>query len=222
MSSSFDAVIIGAGHNGLVAAAYLAKAGLKTLVLERRSVLGGAAATEEIHPGFLVNTGAPDAGLFSQDIIDDLNLADYGLNFLDSPALATSLLPEGKHLTIWRDQSRTIDGLREISERDAESYSSFISFIQGLTGAIGELFKKTPPPLPEQSLSELLPWLKMGLKLRRGGGDQMMRLVRTLPMPITDLLDEWFENKELKGLLAAPSIIGGELGPYQAGTALMF
>ncbi len=222
MSNSYDVIITGGGHNGLVAAAYLAKAGLKVSVLEKRPVLGGAAATEEIYPGFMANTGAPDAGLFSQDVISDLNLSAFDLEFLESPALATTILPDGRHLTLWRDSQRTVDELRVFSTEDAVQYSSFVSFIQGLAGILAELMGKSPPPIPDQSLSKVVPWLQLGLKLRREGGEQMMRLIRTLPLPIRDLLDEWFENQALKGMLAVPSITGGNVGPFQAGTALMF
>jgi phytoene dehydrogenase-like protein len=222
MSNSYDVIIIGGGHNGLVAAAYLAKAGLKTIVFEKRPVLGGAAATEEIYPGFMANSGAPDAGLFSQAVISDLKLPAFDLKFLESPALATTILPEGRHMTLWRDSQRTIDELREFSEEDAIQYSSFVSFIQGLARGLAELLGKSPPPIPDHSLSTAVPWLQLGLKLRCEGGEQMMTLIRTLPLPIRDLLDEWFENQELKGMLAVPSITGGNVGPYQAGTALMF
>ena len=106
MTQKQDAIVIGAGHNGLVTAALLAKAGFKTLVLEQRDVLGGAAATEEVFPGFKINTGADDAGLFHDTIIEELNLAAYGLSFHESEVAVFAPQPDGSTLTLWRDQAK--------------------------------------------------------------------------------------------------------------------
>ncbi|MCQ3980699.1 MAG: amine oxidase, partial [Anaerolineae bacterium] len=106
-NNNYDAIIIGGGHNGLVTAAYLAKAGKKVLVLERRDMLGGAAATEEIWPGFQINTGAPDVGLLRPEIVAELGLRQYGLEFIESPVTAFAPQPSGPALTLWRDPRET-------------------------------------------------------------------------------------------------------------------
>jgi phytoene dehydrogenase-like protein len=118
-SDRYDAVIIGAGHNGLVAAAYLARAGRRTLVLERRKALGGAAATEEIFPGYRVNVGPQDAGFFRPEIARELGLAAHGVSYLEAPATALALLPEGRSLTLWREPAKAKAEIARFSPSDA-------------------------------------------------------------------------------------------------------
>lgn len=220
--SSYDAVVIGGGHNGLVAAAYLARGGLKVLVLERRAVLGGAAATEEVFPGFRVNTGSGDAGLFLPEIVADLSLENHGLEFIESPIISLSLQPEGQPLPLWRDREKTVEEIACFSESDAAKYSEFLSMVDSYTKLLEATHKLTPPSVPKYQLSELLPWLRAGLDLKRMGDKEMMDFMRVLPMPVTDMLDEWFETSVLKAALGITGVAGCMQGPRSAGTTFTF
>ena len=227
--TSQDAIVIGAGHNGLVTAALLAKAGFKTLVLEQRDVLGGAAATEEVFPGFKINTGADDAGLFHDKIIEELNLAAHGLAFHeaevavfapqpDEPALSQ---PKGSALTLWRDEAKSVAEINRFSRRDAERYPDFAAEINQHAQALRGMLLLTPPELMERNLSDATAWGKFGLNLRRMGSKAMMEFMRVLPLPVSDYLNEWFESDALKGTLAAPALLGNQLGVRGAGTNFM-
>ncbi len=216
-----EAIVIGGGHNGLVAAACMARAGRKVLVVERRPVLGGAAATEEIFRGFHANTGASEAGLFLSQIAVDLRLERHGLRMLEGPALATSLLPGGEALTLWRDPLRTQGEISRFSKADAEKYPAYLEWIRRATDTLRPAMTIPPPALPQYHPAELLPWLRLALRLRRLGGIDMMELLRTLPLPASDLLDEWFQSPQLKGALAASGIKGALLGPKAPGTAFL-
>jgi phytoene dehydrogenase-like protein len=221
MSAQYEAIIIGAGHNGLVTAALLAKAGFKTLVLEQRDVLGGAAATEEVFPGFKINTGADDAGLFHDKIIEELNLAAHGLAFHENEVAVFAPQPDGSALTLWQDEARSVAEISRFSRRDAERYPDFAAEINQHAQALRGMLLLTPPELMERTLSDGTAWGKFGLNLRRMGSTEMMEFMRVLPMPVSDYLDEWFESDELKGTLAAPALLGNQLGVRGAGTTFM-
>jgi phytoene dehydrogenase-like protein len=217
----YDAIIIGGGHNGLVTAAYLAKAGKKVLVLERRDSLGGAAATEEIFSGFKVNTGAPDAGLLRPEIVAELHLRQHGLDFIESPVTVFAPQPEGPALTLYRDPRETLAEIARFSPADAEKFPAFMRLVTALTSVLDHIMTLTPPSLEEASAGDLLPWLKVGLKLKGLGQREMMEFLRVLPMTVKEFLDEWFENEALKGVLGAAGITGMMQGPQSAGTAFM-
>jgi phytoene dehydrogenase-like protein len=231
---TYDAVIIGAGHNGLVTAAYLARAGLKVLVLERRQNIGGAAATQEIFPGgpagWQVNTGAVDAGLFLPEIVTDLRLENEGLQFIESPALAFS---PGAHggpspragdggLTLWRDPQKAQAEIARFSQADAEKYPAFLRQVSQMAAILRSIMTLTPPAIPDYRYAELLPWLRVALQAKRLGDREMMAFVRILPMPVKDFLDEWFESPQLKAALGMPAVAGSLQGPRASGTTFMF
>jgi phytoene dehydrogenase-like protein len=222
MSESYDAIIIGGGHNGLVAAATLAQNGKQVLVLEKRHVLGGAAATEEIFPRFRVNTGAADAALFQSEIIDKLGLNKHGLEFRENPALLFAPQPDGRALTIWRDQSRTVAEVSAFSAPDAERYSAFTQQVEQMATILKGMMMLTPPDLASLRRGDALSWGPLALRLRRSGGDDMMEFLRVLPMAVQVYLDEWFESDALKGALGGSAVTGTTLGPRGAGTNLLF
>ncbi len=220
--SQYDAVVIGAGHNGLVTAAYLARNGLSVLVVERRSVLGGAAATEEVFPGFEVNTGSGDVGLFLPQIVVDLKLENSGLEFLESPVVALSLNPDGPSLTLWRDRKKSANEIARISKPDAQKYLAFLGQLDRFTPVLDSVRTKTPPSVPKYNYAEILQCLRVAIDLKRLGDQEMMEFMRLLPMPVSEFLDEWFENPLLKAALSFSGVMGSMQGPRAAGTTFMF
>jgi phytoene dehydrogenase-like protein len=220
-NTNYDAIIIGGGHNGLVTAAYLAKAGKKVLVLERRDTLGGAAATEEIWPGFKINTGAPDVGMLRPEVGAELGLRRHGLEFIESPVTAFAPQPDGLALTLWRDPRETRAEIARFSPADAEKFPAFMRLVTALTSILDDIMTLTPPSLEEAKPGDLFPWAKLGLKLKGLGQREMMEFLRVLPMTAQEFLDEWFESEVLKGLLGAAGISGTMQGPQSSGTAFV-
>jgi phytoene dehydrogenase-like protein len=224
MRSDYDIVVIGGGHNGLVAAAYLANRGERVLVLEARDVLGGAAATEEIFPGYQVDTGAGHADLFRTEIATELGLEKHGLEFLESPISALALTP-GDALRLWRDPNAARGEIERHSNADAARYPEFLSWIedQALTYLAAQ--DRVPPDLASSGflgyLPGLAPWSRLALQLRRRGGKAVSDFIRTIPISAEQLIDEWFENPVLKGALASSGIEGSMQGPKSSGTGLM-
>ena len=220
MNNQYDTIVIGGGHNGLVTAVYLAKAGQKVLVLEARDVLGGAAATEEVWPGFKVNTGAADAGMFQETIVKDLFLKMHGLEFRQSPAAVFAPQPDGRSLTLWRDEAKTVGEIARFSPRDAERYPAFARQVGRFAAVLQGMMLQTPPDLMALGLGDA-GWGKVGWQLKRLGGPEMMEFMRVLPLAAQEYLDDWFESNALKGAIGADAITGNQLGPRAAGTTLM-
>lgn len=217
----YDAIVIGAGHNGLVTACYLAKAGYRVLVLERRSLVGGAATSEEVFPGFRVDTGSFSAGLFRPEIAADLGLEKKGFEFVESPVVAYAPQPDGRSLTLWADPARTQTEIARFSERDAEHFPAFSRHLEKMAGVVASIMTLTPPTIPKYRYLELIPWFNVALKLKRLGKQEMMAFLRVLPLPVTDFLDEWFESPALKGFLGSAGLLGNTQGPRASGTAFM-
>lgn len=221
MSQSYDAIIIGGGHNGLVTAGLLAKAGRSVLVLERRPILGGAATTEDIFPGFKVNVGAHDAGMFRPEVIEALQLNRYGLEFVESPIAAFAPQPDGRALTLWRDPGRSQMEIARFSEADAEKFPAFIQAINYVTGKLDGLMLRTPPNLGDAELEGLLPWFQTGLGIEHLTRRFLSEFLRVPFLSTAELLDEWFESDALKGLLATSGVTGSMQGPKSPGTAFI-
>ena len=219
---NYDAIIIGAGHNGLVTAAYLAKSGKKVLVLERRPMIGGIAATEEIFPGFKYSTCAHLAGTFSHDIIVELELKKHGLEILplDPPLFAPVL--EGKSFLFSRHHSEIAEAIGRHSRADATRFESFSALVKKLTSFLRSL-NNLPLPGGTNSGGLNLPELvKLGWKFHKLGEREMYDFMRILPMSIFDLLNEWFETDVLKASLAAGGILGSFVGPRAQGSSFVF
>jgi len=222
MPEHYDVIIIGGGHNGLTCAAFLAQAGMKTLVLERRKVLGGAAATEEIFPGYRVNTGAPGAPLLRSEVSKGLYLHRHGLSFIESPAWFFAPGEEEKSLTIWGDTQKTVAEIERLSPKDAKRYPDFLAQVQRHGAILGSMMPLLPPdPGVGITPNDLYAWARVGLKVRGLGKREMMAFLRVLPMSAKEFLDEWFENERLKGILGMESVSGSMQGPWASGTALM-
>src|ERR1051326_493253 len=211
-------IIIGAGHNGLVAAAYLAKAGLKPLVLERRQVAGGTCATEEFHPGFRASL-ANNAGPLLPQIVFDLALQRHGLEFITPPVRLAALNPDGPPLCVYEDAKRTADELAVHSNSDGRKYSEFVSCFANIGRALGPLLTMTPPNIDAPSKHELWNLGKLGWKIRGLGKKDEYRLLRYGPMAGADLAAEWFETDLLRAVVAAGGIFGAFAGPWSAGTS---
>jgi phytoene dehydrogenase-like protein len=212
-----NVVIIGAGHNGLVAAYYLAKAGLKPLVLERRELVGGGCVTEEFHRGFRCSSLATNAGLLPQ-IINDLQLQKYGVEFV-KPTVQVCALNNDSPISIYDDAKRTADELRSVSSKDAKSYSDFVATFDRIGAALRPLLTMTPPDIDEPTKSELWNLGKLGWKIRGLGKKDEYRLLRYGPMAVADLAAEWFENETMRAIVAARGIFGAFAGPWSAGTS---
>ncbi len=218
--STHDIIIIGGGHNGLVAACYLAKAGLKTLVLERRDVVGGTSVTEEIHSGFRCSTLAHSAGPLLPHITKDLGLERYGLEFINPDVRVLALTPETGSICIYNDAGRTVSEIKKVSAADAKSYPEFARSFARIGKVLAPLVTMTPPAIDNPSAGELFNLGKLGLSFRRLGKRDAYRLLRWGPMAVADLVSEWFETEALRATVAARGIFGGFAGPWSAGTSL--
>jgi len=221
-STKYDAVIIGAGHNGLVTAAYLAKAGKRVLVLERREVLGGRAVTEEFAPGFKASPTTDLCGLLLPQVLRDLDLGRHGLEILPLDPAVFLPLANGSHLTIWQEHEKTLREIERHSKTDAEAYPRFAQLIQKLTAFLRPMLSQPAPRPNGASPSDLLELLRLAWGVRRLGATHMHQLFRILPMSVADLLHEWFEGEALKAALASRGIEGVFLSPRAAGSAAVF
>ncbi len=215
----YDIIIIGAGHNGLVAAYYLAKAGLKTVVLERREIVGGGSITEEFHPGFRCSTLAGSPGPLLPQITKDFQLERRGVEFITPPVRVWAPAANGNSTSIYEDTKRTADELRQTSRADAERYPEFLSTFARIGGALEPLLTMTPPDIEKPSAGEFWQVGKLGWGIRRLGKKDEYRLLRYGPMAVADLAAEWFETESLRALVAARGITGAFAGPWSAGTS---
>jgi phytoene dehydrogenase-like protein len=215
---NYDAIIIGAGHNGLVAAAYLAKAGRRVLVLEKREQIGGAAVTEETFPGFKVSTIADGSGYVSAKVRSDLKL-DSHVETVQSDVVAFCPQPDGKQLTIWRDTAKTVQEIAQFSKADAEAYPKFLELMRAIAGVVGGIMEMTPPDLPEVSFKDIRGGMGLLGPVWKLGRKRIPELLRVMPMSATDLLNEFFETGAVKGAIGASCVLGISYGPMEAGTA---
>jgi phytoene dehydrogenase-like protein len=219
MSEPSDIIVIGAGHNGLVTAAYLAKAGFKPLVLERRAVIGGACVTEEVHPGFRCSTLAQNPGPLFPQIVKDLRLEAHGLELINPAVRLWAPNLNSRSPCIYGDTMRTAESLAEVSTKDARNYRDFVATFARIGGAISPLLAMTPPDIDNPSTSELWNLGKLGWAIRGLGKKDEYRLLRYGPMAVADLAAEWFETEALRAIVAARGIFGAFAGPWSAGTS---
>ncbi|HET9520946.1 MAG TPA: NAD(P)/FAD-dependent oxidoreductase [Candidatus Limnocylindrales bacterium] len=226
MAQRYDAVIIGGGHNGLISAAYLARAGMKTLVLEQRHVLGGAAVTEEIFPGFRFSIFSYVVSLLRPEIIRELQLPRHGLDILPLDGTFTPLRPgegpaAGGGDYLWRvnDHGRTIRELRRWSKSDAEAYEEYGQLMVEMARFIKPILSITPPDLTSLDPRPLRPLAGLARSFQQLPERQQAVFVQLMTMSAADFLEQWFETDPLKATMAASGIIGTYQGVRSPGTA---
>ena len=222
MTATHNSIVIGAGHNGLVTAFYLAKVGLKPLVLERRPVAGGAAITEEFHPGFKCSTLAHAAGPVSPAIVRDMQLERHGLEMIRPEMRVFAPSPDGPDggaLLLYDDAARSSGSIAKFSKKDAEKFPDFQKTLGRIAGVLNRVMAETPPSIDDPSAGDLWRLLRTGKALRGLGQKDMYRLLRWGPMAVADLVGEWFESEPLRATVAARGIFGAFLGPWSAGSS---
>src|SRR5947209_2110243 len=219
MATQFDAIIIGAGHNGLVTACYLARAGWKVTVLERRTVVGGACVTEDTFPGFKVSTAAYVNSLFRKEIVADLKLHQHGFEVLERSPSSFTPFPDGRYLLLGPDAAMTRREIGKFSGRDADNYPKYEAMLERVADVIEPTLIETPPNLLRPGLRDLWRLWKLGRRFRALGSAGMAEAVEILTGPARPILDRWFESEELKATLATDAIIGAMASPSMPGTA---
>jgi phytoene dehydrogenase-like protein len=218
MAQAWDAIVIGGGHNGLVTAAYLAKGGLKTLVLERRDRVGGAADTSEIAKNVRVPTVAHTVGRLRASVHRDLDLKAHGLTLVGPTVRVFAPQPDGTAVVLEDEVARTADGLKAVSTRDAEAYPAFDRRVRAIGRFLDELAKTTPPDLGGPGLGDAIAGLKLGRAYRGLGKVDARTILRILPMAVADFVAESFESDALRAAIAWRGVRFGAVGPWSGGT----
>jgi phytoene dehydrogenase-like protein len=217
-TNHYDAIVVGGGHNGLVAAAYLGKAGLRTLVLERRPSVGGAAATSELAPGARVPTLAHTVGRLRPSVVRDLDLRRHGLSLVGPDVRAFAPGSDGDAVVLWSDVARTAEGLRARSAADADAYAPFDDLVRSLSGFLGEIAGRTPPDIESPGLTDAIAGLQLGRTFRGLGRERGRTITRVLPMAVADFVAESFETDAIRAAIAWRGVQYTSMGPWSAGT----
>ncbi len=218
----YDAIIVGAGHNGLVTAAYLARSGLRTLVLERRSRAGGLLATEEVAPGVRAPVAADGLGGLRASVVRDLQLASHGLRAVQPDVVAFAPSADGPPITLWRDPARTATELRTQRPSDADAFLAFDRKVRSLARFLSRVQATEPPDLASPSATDGFKGLTLANAMRHLGKRQISETLRVLPMSVADLVSEAVDDEALRGVLGVRGIRYSAMGPRSAGTALNF
>jgi len=218
MPTTYDAIIIGGGHNGLVTGAYLARAGRRVLVLERRELLGGCAVTEALWPGFKVSTASYVNSLFRPEIIRDLELKRHGFQMLPRSPSSFTPFPDGRYLLMGPDKEMTHREVAKFSERDAVALPKYEAMLERVADFLEPTLIQTPPNPWSLAPGNLVQLLKLGLAFRRLGTDGQ-KAVEILTGAANPILDRWFESEEVKATIATDAIIGAFATPSMPGTA---
>jgi len=220
LRKSYDAIVVGAGHNGLTAAAYLARGGLSTLVLERREIVGGCCVTEEIAPGCRASTTSYIASMLRPTVIRDLNLSAHGLRMVPcDPALVVPF-PDGRVVPWWADRARAIQEFRTLSARDAETFVRVDEQLKKLARYLQPFFLEPPPEPSFRGAEGWWELLRVGKRFRGMTGEEVAQLVSFLTGSLGDFLDRNYESEKMKTMFLANNLYGKHGGPYDPGSAL--
>ena len=214
--SERDVVVIGGGHNGLACAAYLGRAGLDVLVLERRGILGGAAATEEPWPGYRVSSASYVVSLMPPRIVEELDLRRFGYRVSIVTPDYFVPFPDGTSLTLWGDTARDATNIARFSKRDADAYVEFDRYFERVAALLKDLLFVVPP---NATIRDVPSWLRLAARMRGWTGRDVHEAIRLFTMSAADFLDEWFEDERVKGAMATQAIIGAWCGPMTPGSA---
>ena len=220
ISSIYDAIVIGAGHNGLTAAAYLARAGLSTLVLERREIVGGCCVTEEIAPGCRVSTTSYIASMLRPEVISELRLADYGLRMVPCDPAIQVPFPDGHVLPWWADRERARKEFSKVSVKDAERFVEVDDQLKKLARYLQPFFLEPPPEIDTLSIRGWSELFRVGKRFRGISNAEIAQLVSFLTGSLGEFLDQNYESEKMKTMFLANNVYGKHGGPYQPGTAI--
>jgi phytoene dehydrogenase-like protein len=216
----YDAIVVGAGHNGLTAAAYLARAGLSTLVLERREIVGGCCVTEEIAPGCRVSTTSYIASMLRPEVIQDLRLAEYGLRMIPCDPAIQVPFPDGQVVPWWVDRERAKAEFRRLSAKDAETFVRVDDQLKKLARYLQPFFLEPPPEINTASIGGWTDLLRLGKRFHGISSTEISQLVSFLTGSLGEFLDNNYESEKMKTMFLANNVYGKHGGPYQPGTAI--
>ena len=222
MARGYDAVVLGGGHNGLVAAAYLAKARKRVLVLERAEEVGGILRNSRIAPGFTAPGIAHTVGRLRRSVIKDLKLDRHGFEPIEPDVRIFAPQGESGAITFWSDASRTAEEIRALSAKDADAYAAFDRKVRALASFIAYVNTATPPDVKAPSIADAFAGLRLGKAFRDLGAKSGRETIRALPMPVADFVGESFEHEAVRGPLATRGVLYTNLGPWAAGTAAVY
>ncbi len=216
----YDAIVIGAGHNGLTAAAYLGAAGLSTLVLERRGIVGGCCVTEEIAPGCRASTTSYVASMLRPEVIRDLELASFGLHMIPCDPFLQVPFADGRIIRWWANRDRTAEEIKKYSQRDARIFLRVDDQLKKLARYLQPFFLEPPPEVGAPGLAGLMELLRVGKRFRKITAEEIGQLLSFLTGSLGEFLDRNYESEQVKTMFLANNVYGKHGGPYQPGTSI--
>src|SRR5712692_7119050 len=217
---TYDAIVVGAGHNGLTAGAYLARAGLSTLILERREIVGGCCVTEEIAPGCRASTTSYIASMLRPEVITDLDLRGHGLRMVPCDPMLQVAFPDGQVVPWWANRDHAVDEFRKISTKDAETFARVDDQLKKLARYLQPFFMEPPPEPGTDSLGAWMSLFRTGKRFFGISSSEIAQLISFLTGSLGDFLDRNYESEKIKTLFLANNVYGKHGGPYQPGTAI--